>query len=95
MPVKKPVVKEVVVERSLRRQVEARGGLCLKVTTLGRRGFPDRLVILPGRMVLVELKRPRGSRLSWHQKEYMKLFSALNVECCIVKSAADIARLLA
>ena len=52
-------------------------------------------MILPGRMVLVELKRPRGSRLSWHQKEYMKLFSALNVECCIVKSAADIARLLA
>ena len=40
MPVKKPVVKEVVVERSLRRQVEARGGLCLKVTTLGRRGSP-------------------------------------------------------
>jgi len=38
--------------------VESRGGMCLKVTALGRVGFPDRLVLLPGvRPFLVETKR--------------------------------------
>jgi Holliday junction resolvase len=95
MPAKKPVVKEAFVERMLVRQVEALGGACLKVTTLGRRGFFDRLVILPGgRVVFVELKRPRAERLSVHQMEYMKLFKALDVEFAVVRDRVDIARLL-
>jgi Holliday junction resolvase len=92
---KKPNVKESVIERELVARVKAAGGFCLKVTVLGRRGFPDRLVILPGgKVCLVELKRPRGSRISIHQGEYIKLLMALNVDCFIVKNAEDIARLL-
>lgn len=54
------------VEDDLVKGVEALGGLCLKVKVLGRVGFPDRLVLLPGgRVIFVELKKPRGKVASW------------------------------
>jgi hypothetical protein len=88
-------VKEAEIERLLVERVEALGGLCLKATVLGRRGFPDRIVCLPGgRVAFVELKKPRGSRVSVHQRQYAALFKALDVEYFICKNAADIARLL-
>lgn len=92
---KKPHVKECEIERLLVERVEALGGLCLKVTTLGRRGFPDRLVIRHGgRVQFVELKKPRGSRLSIHQRQYRALLEALGADYTVVKTEADIARLL-
>jgi hypothetical protein len=95
MPIKKPVVKEATIERALVQQVKALGGLCLKVTVIGRRGFFDRLVILPrGRIIFVELKRPRGGRLSAHQREYIKLFLSLDVEFAVVRNGIDCSRLL-
>jgi hypothetical protein len=90
-----PAVKEAKIEALLRARVEAAGGLCLKITTLGRRGFPDRLVVLPGgRVVFVELKRPRGGKLRVHQIQYFKLLTALQVEACVVRSVQDIDELL-
>jgi hypothetical protein len=90
-----PAVKEEKIEALLRARVEAAGGLCLKVTVLGRRGFPDRLAVLPGgRIVFVELKRPRGGKLRAHQIQYFKLLTSLSVEACVVRSIADIDDLL-
>jgi hypothetical protein len=66
-------VRETTVEKYLREQVEARGGLCEKFVSPGRRGVPDRLVTWPegysddndtlffyGFMDLVETKAPNG-----------------------------------
>jgi hypothetical protein len=50
---------ENAVEQRLRRKVELLGGLCLKFTS-SRNGVPDRIVILRGRTVFVELKAPSG-----------------------------------
>jgi hypothetical protein len=65
------VTRESAVEAALRRDVEASGGLYLKVSAQNQRGYPDRLVILPGsprpRMFFVELKRP-GERPKAHQE---------------------------
>jgi hypothetical protein len=61
------------IERRLRREVEACGGLCLKWVCPGWAGVPDRLVLLPGgRIIFVELKRPKGGvvsalQLKWWQ----------------------------
>jgi len=56
------------VEQYLRAQVEARGGRCVKFNPDSNRGWPDRIVLLPGgTLVWVELKRPHGGRISGAQ----------------------------
>lgn len=57
------------IEGRLRRMVEHYGGKCLKFTCPGWRGVPDRIVLLPGGVVIfVEMKRPKGGELSAMQK---------------------------
>jgi hypothetical protein len=52
-------VKESEIEAYLVRQVKAAGGEVRKCAWVGRRGAPDRLVMLPGRpATYVELKAP-------------------------------------
>jgi hypothetical protein len=88
-------VRENKIERELRERVEAAGGECVKVTVLGRRGFFDRLVTLPGgRVVFVEVKRPRGGRTAAHQMLWHERFNELGVAIAIVKNSADIDVLL-
>jgi hypothetical protein len=41
-------IRESAIERELCERVAAAGGRAEKVTVIGRRGFFDRLVILPG-----------------------------------------------
>ena len=41
-------VRENVVEEELVRRVRAIGGIAEKTTVIGRRGFFDRVVVLPG-----------------------------------------------
>lgn len=50
---------EKSLERKLSRAVHQKGGLCLKLTSPGFAGLPDRLILLPGgRVAFVELKGP-------------------------------------
>lgn len=50
---------ESQIEKYLRKQTKARGGLCLKWVSPGFNGVPDRLVLLPeGVVKFVELKAP-------------------------------------
>lgn len=57
------------VEAHLVERVEKAGGLCLKFPAIYCEGIPDRLVVLPGgKIIFVELKRPKGGRLSEMQK---------------------------
>lgn len=60
-------VAEREVERALVERVQAMGGLAYKFTSPGRRGVPDRIVLLPGRVPqFVELKR-KGKKPMPHQ----------------------------
>ena len=60
---------EKEVELCLRREVEKRGGRCVKFLPDYARGWPDRLVLLPGGVLAwVELKRPRGGYVSPSQR---------------------------
>ena len=93
MPVK--VVKEYSVEEELVRRVRALGGVCEKTVVLGRRGFFDRIVVLPGgRVLFCECKRPRGGRLSPHQILRITQYRALGAVACVISSSADIDELL-
>ena len=94
---KTAIVKERAVEAELVARVEALGGLCEKVMCVGKRGFFDRLIVLPGpRIIFAEIKRPRFSRVAPHQQKYYDTFRALGVvDVYFVKNSADIDRLLA
>jgi hypothetical protein len=88
-------VKESVVETELVKRVRAIGGICEKTRVLGRRGFFDRVVVLPGnRVMFVELKRPVGGRLSVHQMLRQAQYRALGAVVANVKCSEDIDRLL-
>ena len=87
--------KESAIELELVEHVRALGGRCEKVQVIGARGFFDRLIVLPGgRIIFAELKRPRGGRLSAHQKQYRDTYLALGVVVALVKTSADIDALL-
>jgi len=84
-------VEDYLVER-----VQAIGGIAEKVTVLGNRGFFDRLVVLPGgKIIMVEVKKPKGGRLSPHQVLRAKRYRALGVDAAVVKTKAEVDRLLA
>lgn len=56
---------EKKVEAELKIGAMKRGGLPLKLVAQGRKGFPDQSLFMPeGRHYLVELKRPKGGKLS-------------------------------
>lgn len=62
-------VLEKEIESKLREMVEKHGGMCLKWVCPGWAGVPDRIVLLPrGRIIFVELKRPKGGKVASRQK---------------------------
>lgn len=51
------IESEKYLEAKLRREIEKRGGLALKLTSQLHRGLPDRLVLMPGGLAyFVEVK---------------------------------------
>lgn len=66
------------IEQKLVSMVKRHGGLCLKWVCPGWVGVPDRIVLLPGgRVVFVELKKPKSGRLSSMQKWWAKKLKSL------------------
>lgn len=62
-------VTENKIERYLIEGIEERGGECLKWVSPGRRGVPDRIVLMPtARIVFVETKAPLGVLKSWQKR---------------------------
>jgi hypothetical protein len=67
-----------------------------KVVTLGRRGFFDRLVVLPGgRIFFCEIKRPRGGIVSPHQVRRIADYVALGAQVRLLKNIASVEAFLA
>ena len=77
---------EKTLERKLKTGVEKLGGLCLKLTTPGFTGIPDRLVLLPGGKVwFVEVKKP-GGKLSPRQEIVIPQLKKLDFDTVIIDS---------
>lgn len=51
-------MRESKVENYLKRKTEQIGGLCLKCSSPGTNGMPDRIVLWRGRIWFIELKAP-------------------------------------
>ncbi|MEQ1962564.1 VRR-NUC domain-containing protein [Xenorhabdus khoisanae] len=66
-------IREDVIERHLVNEVKKAGGIAYKFVSPGRRGVPERIVVLPnGRVVFVECKapgeKPRSDQLREHER---------------------------
>lgn len=87
--------KEASIEDYLRSSVERLGGVCIKLSPVGLRGVPDRLMVLPGpRVVFVELKRPKGGVISALQHWWRSRLTSLGCEHHFIKTRAEVDALL-
>lgn len=81
--------RESSVENYLVKRVAEIGGETRKLKWIGRRGAMDRLVLYRGAH-FVELKRPKGGKLSAQQATEYETFTRLNVSIHIVNTKAKV-----
>jgi hypothetical protein len=75
--------------------VEAAGGQCLKWTSPGTTGLPDRIALLPGaRIAFIEMKRPKGSKVGPLQRYWRRVLTGLGFVHWWTYTEADIEALL-
>ena len=85
-------VLEKDIESKLREMVEAHGGKCLKWVCPGWAGVPDRIVLLPGgRIIFVELKRPKGGRVMRRQEWWRDELRSMGFEWWHIKDELGLA----
>lgn len=87
---KTPLEKRI--EERLLDEIKRRGGMCSKFIDPGRRGAPDRIVMLPGHpSYFVELKRPHalGGLKSW-QSRYHDDIRAAGQKVWVLWGDADV-----
>lgn len=84
-------VLEKEIEAKLVALIKQHGGLCLKWICPGWAGVPDRICLLPGgRVIFVELKRPKGGTLSARQKWWAKKLIDLGFDHYYIYDQADV-----
>jgi conserved hypothetical protein len=78
-------MNEKTLENRLKKAVEAAGGLCWKLTCPGTAGVPDRICLMGGRVVFVEVKAP-GARPRAIQRQRMRQLQAQGFTCLVLDS---------
>jgi hypothetical protein len=86
--------RESDVEKLLKTTVESNGGEVRKVNWVGRRGAPDRLVLLPGWGVFVELKNTGKKAPAYQLREADRLRYS-GFDCRIIDNQAGVIGLIA
>lgn len=81
---------ENAVENYLVEGVRVRGGACPKLVDLGRKGFPDRTVLMPkAKIIFVETKCEDGEVAPW-QARYHKLLRGLGFRVEVLWTCAQV-----
>lgn len=80
------MVLESRIEKSVKKDVEKRGGLCWKFVSPGTKGVPDRIALLPGGAIeFIETKAP-GRKLSPLQEKRKRQLEGLGFTYRVVDS---------
>jgi hypothetical protein len=81
-------MRESTIEQYLIKRIKERGGLCIKLT--GLVGLPDRLILLPVRIIIfIETKTVTG-KLSPLQKWWKKALTNLGFAHLIIRSKEEV-----
>lgn len=89
------MVLERDVEQRLTARAAAMHGVSVKFIPDNRRGMPDRIVMLPGSvLVWVETKRPKGGRLSPVQLHRHKQLRALGQRVAVCWTIEQVDKLM-
>jgi hypothetical protein len=83
------ILREKDVEKYLSKRVRQVGGEVRKVSWIGRRGAPDRLILLPGKTIWAELKGTSG-RLAPHQAREIARLEAAGCVVWILWTKEDV-----
>lgn len=87
-------VLEKDIESKLVDMVKRHGGKCPKWVSPGWAGVPDRLALLPGgRIIFVETKRPKGSKVAALQRKWREWLLDLGFMVWHVYNEADLVAL--
>lgn len=85
------MTRESTIEDYFVKRVKALGGFSLKTDRVQGRRFLDRTAFLPGgRVVVAELKRPKGGRLEPHQAEIIDMLSGMGHEVWKLKTKEEV-----
>jgi hypothetical protein len=82
-------MNERIIETSLIAKIKALGGEVRKVSWVGHRGAPDRLVLLPDQHFFVELKAP-GKTPQHHQSREIKRLEIAGFRVCVIDSLEQV-----
>lgn len=89
---------ELSIEKYLKKEIEARGGVCIKLNANWYKGIPDRLCVFrvgmgPNsytKIAFVETKRPKGGRLSVAQKIWKNILTNTGAEWHLLSTKAGV-----
>lgn len=85
---------EKAIERYLVRRTGELGFLCLKYTNPNATGYPDRIVLFPGRQVMWVEVKSKGKRPTAIQMERMKELAKKGHSVWVVDSREEVDRFL-
>ena len=86
-------MRESTIEAHLVKSVTEKGGLIRKVQWIGRRGAPDRCVMMNGKTVWIELKAP-GKKPQPHQEREHERMRQMGQTVLVVDSIEGVDALL-
>ena len=82
---------EKEIEQKLINLARRYKGKCLKWVCPGWSGVPDRILLLPGgRVIFVELKRPKGGVVAKRQEWWRRELRRLGFDAYVVKDQTDL-----
>ena len=88
-------IKEKIIEEKLRQAVATIGGKAYKLVSQGNAGMPDRLVCFPGgKAVFIELKRPKGGKISLLQRYRITELKVRGFEVRVISTEEQIEQLV-
>lgn len=85
----KKIELEAKLEDRCVAKIEARGGLALKLSIPGVRGFPDRTILVNGAVFFVEFKRLKTGRVSAQQDHWAERLSKAGFQTYFVDTDGD------